>query len=178
MSNTQAKKSKWLYIALFMLVVMGFIIFRLINPSVGFKYFEPSYLPSNVSIKAKRISITRGYTQVEQNFRTEDWVYSISEYKAAVPIGSADQNLDAQSIKPTCNLQVSPLGMSYRVCHWIDYGRINVHEVKFIKEGTFVNVQIPTTLQEQISINQIDKFVDSFKKKSTVGIPVLRFNGA
>lgn len=171
------KKRKWPYILTFLILVIGYVIFRQFNPSIGFNYYEPSYLPPNVSIKAQRVSITRGDIQVEQNFRTEDWVYSIREYKAGEPIGTADQNYDPQSIKPTCSLRTSPAQMQYRICHWVDYGRIDVHEVKFIKDGTFIDTQIPSSIDKPISLQQIDQFVDSFKKASTIGFPVLRSNG-
>jgi hypothetical protein len=159
------------------MLVIGYVIFRQLNPSIGFKYYEPFSLPPNVSIKTKRVSITRGDIQVEQNFRTEDWVYSIREYKAQESIGTADQNYDPQSVKPTCNLRTSSAKMQYHICHWIDYGRIDVHEIKFIKDGTFINTQIPSSITVPISLSQIDQFVDSFKKASTIGFPVLRSNG-
>jgi len=161
------------------LLVLAFFVFRYLEPDVGFRYYEPAYLPPGVSIKEKRISVIgdgANNTAVEQNFRTENWVYEIQEYRAEYTdtIGGADQNYDPKSTQPTCNTRVSPEKMLYRLCHWIDYGRIDVHEVKFIKNGTFVNVQIPTILQQQVTIQEIDKFVDSFQQKSTIGLPVLR----
>ena len=173
------KKSTILTIIVSLVLVIGFVVFRIFNPNVGFTYYEPSYLPPGISIKAKRISINKyAPTQVEQNFRTEDWVYSISEYKASEEIGSTEQNYDEKSTKPTCNIETSPAMTKYRLCHWIDYGKIDVHEIKFIKGGTFINAQIPTKTSEVISVEDIDKFVDSFNKKSTIGLPVLRSSGA
>jgi hypothetical protein len=173
------KKFIWLAVVLLVLSGLGYVVFRIFNPSVGFAYYEPSYLPPNVAIRAKRISINEyASTQVEQNFRTEDWVYSIREYKATRPIGSAEQNYDDKSTEPTCSMFITPQKIEYRLCHWIDYGKINVHEVKFIKGTTFINTQIPTKVEEQISVEEISRFVDSFEKKSTVGLPVLRSSGA
>lgn len=134
-------------------------------------------MPPNVSIKARRISImSHSSTAVEQNFRTTDWVYEIQEYKADSSIGFAEQNYDPTSIKPTCDILTSPGRQQYRLCHWIDYGRIDVHQVIFIKDGTYIRSDIPTTLQERITVQQIGKYVDSFKQKSTIGLPVLRSN--
>ncbi len=178
MSKTHIRKFKWAYILLFFVLAIGYVIFRFFNPSVGFTYYEPSYVPANISVKTKRISITRGNVQVEQDFRTEDWVYSISEYKSDESIGDAKQNYDPKSITPTCEIRISPVKTQYRLCHWIDYGKIDVHEIKFIKNGTFIDAQIPTELKDQITVDQLDTFVDSFKKKSTIGLPVLRSNGA
>jgi hypothetical protein len=172
------KKYRWGLLAVLVVIVTGIAADRVINPPLPFKYFEPAYLPPGVSVKAKRISVTRGSTEAEQNFRTEDWVYSIREYKATEGIGQAKQDYDARSIQPTCILLTTSKGMPFRLCHWTDYGRIGVYEVKFIKEGTFVNAQIPTTLQQRISSHQMATFVDSFARKSSRGFPVLRSNGA
>lgn len=167
-------------ILIFVFTVVAFIVFRSFNPSVGFKYFEPAYLPADTSIKARRIVINKYVpASVGQNFRTEDWVYSIIEDKAEnySDIGTADQNYDEKSIKPTCVIDSSPNNMRYRICHWIDYGRIDVHEASFIKEGTFIYSQIPTKTSQRISVEDIEKYIDSFKRKSTFGLPVLRSNG-
>lgn len=169
----------FLSLILLALLVVGFLVFRYFEPDVGFAYYEPVYLPPGVSIKEKRISIIGdgpNNTAVEQNFRTEDWVYEIQEYKtdATATIGTADQNYNPKSNQPTCDIRVSPQKVQYRLCHWIDYGRIDVHELKFTKSTTFINVQMPTTLQQGVTIQDIDKFVDSFHQKSTLGLPVLR----
>jgi hypothetical protein len=179
MRKTHVPKFKWLGVALLVLLVIGFIIFRHANPSVGFRYYEPSYLPPNVSIKEKRISISKSNVSVDQNFRTEDWVYSIIEDKddGSTSIGTANQDYDAKSVKPTCNIQSSPANIKYRICHWIDYGRINVHEVTFIKNGTYIYSSIPTATDQEISTQEIGNYVDSFAPKSTMGLPVLRSIG-
>jgi hypothetical protein len=173
------KKIIILVVALITFLVIGFIVFRHINPSVGFRYYEPSYLPPNVSIREKRIDISESNVSVDQNFRTEDWVYSIIEDKddGSSSIGTANQDYDAKSVGPTCNIQNSPEKMKYRVCHWIDYGRINVHEVIFIKNGTYIYSAIPTTTDQEISPQETGKYVDSFTPKSTIGLPVLRSTG-
>lgn len=175
--NDHVKKFDRLYASLFLLCALALTTYRLSNPGVGFVYYEPTYLPPHISIKAKRISITRGNISVEQNFRTEDWVYSIAESRVNRSIGSANQDYRPESIKPTCSIRATQAGTQYRACHWIDYGRINVHEIKFVKGRTFIDAQIPTTVNQEINLQQLDTFVDSFTKKSTRGFPVLRSNG-
>lgn len=166
-----------MYVAATIIILIGAAIFRFFNPSLGFKYFEPSYLPPNISIKEKRIAISSGFVTAEQNFRTVDWVYEIQEYKADSSIGSADQKYDVNSTEPSCSILTSFAGQQYRLCHWIDYGRIGVYEVKFIKDGTFISSQVPTTLQQKLNVSEISQYVDSFKLKSSIGIPVLRSSG-
>jgi len=169
-----------LYAALALILVLSisYAVFRQFNPNIGFAYYEPTYLPPHVSIKAKLISMGHpGPIAVEQNFRTEDWVYSIREVKAETEIGTADQDYDPTSVKPTCNIQTSPAKMRYRLCHWIDYGHIDVHEIMFRKGDTFITVMMPTSLDNPLRMTDIDHFVDSFEKKSTIGLPVLRLSG-
>lgn len=184
MTRTLVTKKRITILVVFVLLLAGALaIIRIYNPDVGFTYFEPAYLPPNVSIKAKRISTFKNYselTQVEQNFRTEDWVYGIREAREDIfsGIGTASQDYDPTSVKPTCNLSTTPAGMQYRLCHWIDYGRINVHEVIFIKDGTRVYSQIPTETSQDVSIEDIEKYVDSFEQKSTLWFPVLHSIGA
>ena len=175
-SNTNKRNKKRLLLVIFAigLVIVGWFVFRWFNPNVGFTYYEPAYVPPNVAIEARRINITPRSTMVEQDFRTVDWVYEIQEYKAAGSIGTAEQNYDPKSVKPTCDILTSPAKQQYRLCHWIDYGRIDVHQVIFIKNGTYVRSEIPTTVQQQITIQQINKYVDSFKRHSTFDIHVLR----
>jgi hypothetical protein len=74
-----SKKQLLFIIFAALILAIGWFVFRWFNPSVGFKYYEPSYLPPNVSIKDRRISITPYNKAVEQNFRTVDWVYEIKE---------------------------------------------------------------------------------------------------
>ncbi len=167
---------KRLVIGLVVLVagIVGFFIYTHTNPRLGFKYYEPSYLPPNISIKAERVAIVGETVSVEQNFRTEDWVYSIHQYKAEGTIGGANQDYDPTSVSPTCSLNTSSNNTRYRVCHWIDYGRIDVQQIKLIKDTTFIDVQIPSDLDNPISLQDIDKFVDSFQQKNTRGFSVLR----
>lgn len=176
-SNNQGNKRRALLsICVILVLVVGWFIFRLFNPSVGFSYYQPSYLPPTVSIKARRISVLPSSKEVEQDFRTVDWVYEIQEYKANSSIGTAQQDYNPKSVEPTCDILTSPAKQRYRLCHWIDYGHIDVHQVIFIKNGTYIRSDIPTTLQQQITIPQIGKYVDSFKQKSTIGLPVISSN--
>lgn len=178
--GAMSKRYLWLGLSVAIVAAIGYGIFRFFNPSVGFTYYEPSYLPARTSIKARQIYlfVPSSRFMVEQNFRTENWIYSISEYKTDSGIGSAMQDYDAKSVKPTCNINTTPVKTRYRLCHWIDYGKIDVHEVRFYKGETFVRSFIPTELSQEISIQEIEKYIDSFSPKSTIGLPVLRSNGA
>jgi hypothetical protein len=133
----------------------------------GFKYLEPKKLPPGVKIVGKRISVMseagKVYgVQAEINLRPVDWVYSIRESKSdgPAPVASA-QNYDPNSVKPSCSQESTPKH-SYRLCHWIDYGTINVYEVKFAQGGTFIDAQIPLETKDQISVSSFNSFVDSF----------------
>jgi hypothetical protein len=173
------RKQLVISLAVLAMAIIAGAIFRYNNPSVGFTYFEPAYLPAGTSIKAKRIDISKGYTSVDQNFRTEDWVYGIVEHRVddTGSIDAASQNYDPESVEPTCSFSTTPAHMRYRLCHWVDYGRIDVHEVIFIKGNTYIYSEIPTGTDQTISVEQVEKYIDSFQQKSTLGLPVLRSAG-
>jgi hypothetical protein len=172
------KKHKLLVLYLDILIIFfAAIIFHFFNPSLGFHYFEPTYLPPNVSIKQKRITMYPKDSRAELNFRTEDWVYQITEGKTNNgSVGDSPQNYDSKSIKPTCVIKDTPANMHYRLCHWIDYGRIDVHEVTFTKNGTGILLRMPSETKQDITIDQIERFIDSFQPKSIHGIKINRYS--
>ncbi|MDB5176236.1 MAG: hypothetical protein JWM81_1094 [Candidatus Saccharibacteria bacterium] len=178
-ASNGVKHHLYRYIALAAFLLIGLAGYHYLHPALGFSYYEPSYLPPGVAIKAKRILIANGRATASLNFRTEDWVYEIIESKAGEDtVGPSDHNYDAKSVKPTCKGVLSAHGQPYRLCHWIDYGKISVYEVAFIKGGTMIHAQIPTRLQQTVSTDEVGHFVDSFAAKRAVGLPVLRSNAA
>jgi hypothetical protein len=62
----RASSKKYVIIVFLTIViaVIAYTVFRQINPRVGFKYFEPAYLPPSTSIKEKRISIRMPMTEL------------------------------------------------------------------------------------------------------------------
>src|SRR5438046_788569 len=86
--NTPRKKGAVLVGATILIIVVIGIIAQFINTKVAFKHFEPTYLPSGLLIKDKRIARSYGNIQNNQNFRTEDWVYAIDEYASDSRTGS------------------------------------------------------------------------------------------
>jgi hypothetical protein len=151
------------------------------NSRFGFQYYKPTNLPAGFHITDKRIDIANPDGQLygisaELNLRTEDWVYAIRESRAnseASPDSSSTRtnlrNYDPKSVAVTCEEQTSPKGQPYRLCHWIDYGRISVYEVNFVKGGTFINTQLPGTINVVVPVYQISNYVDSFVKASATG---------
>jgi hypothetical protein len=153
------------------------------DPVVGFQMLEPTKLPPGIKITDKRLSFKHSAphkirnVSAELNFRTEDWVYSIQESKAEAGDNEDTvtdlRNFDQSSVMPTCTQGKTPKGQAYRLCHWIDYGRINVYEVKNVQQGVFIDTLFPTSLQKPITIEDIDAYVDSFKPTSPAGLPIL-----
>lgn len=148
----------------------------LLDKQQGFQVLMPKSLPSGQKITGQRINIwhqrdeegipTRKIESLsaELNLRKEDWVYAIREYRAFSDEGTKTRltNYDATSVQPTCIQQTSLQRTTYRLCHWIDYGRISVFEVKFVKQQTYIWTTFPTTLQKPISAQELDEYVDSF----------------
>lgn len=155
------------------------------DPVAGFTMLQPTALPLGIKITDRRLSMdhdsqthkTIKYVSAELNFRTEDWVYSI--YESKLEAGAADEtvtdlrNFDQSSVLPTCTQGTSPKGQIYRLCHWIDYGRISVYEVKNIQQGVYIRTMFPASLQKPITIKQVDSYVDSFKPIDPTGLPIL-----
>lgn len=160
------------------------------DPHVGFQMYTPTKLPEGFRITGKRISVSSAHfydkkngdphkperVTLEMNLRTEDWVYSIRELRVGIysdsknDIASTVNNYDPTSTKPSCTNRTSGQGREYRLCHWVDYGRISVFEVKFIEENTLIETTFPASLQKPIESNEIDTFVDSFQKADPEGI--------
>jgi hypothetical protein len=161
------------------LVRQFYSVYPLWNSTYGFQYYTPTQLPSGFKIMDKRVDIisyggkTHGVS-AELNLRTEDWVYEIMESRhtdeqTTTPL----TNYDPHSIGVTCEQQTSPKGQEYRLCHWVDYGKISVFEAKFIKGNTFINTTFPTTTDKVVPVSEISNYVDSFKKSNTAGWSVL-----
>lgn len=152
----------------------------LANPQYGFQFYAPTKLPPGFSIKKRTINILTpdgklyGIT-AELDFRTEDGVYSVTERKASVSpedTTTALHNYDTNSVGVTCTQEQTPHKRSYRLCHWIDYGRISVYEIKFVEGSTYITTTFPAGLHQDISNNQLSDYVDSFVLSNTFGFTI------
>jgi hypothetical protein len=181
MEAAKNEKLTGAYIVLgIIILVVALVIYWIAHtffPSLGFTYYEPTYLPPGVSIKERRIDIYHNNNKTaEMNFRTVDWVYSLAEYPSEGNnnLGTARQNFSVDSIKPTCSLLTTPQKTKYRLCHWVDYGHYSVYEVRFTHGGTYMWGRLVENLSTKLGPTEIGKFIDSFQPKSTHGFPVLR----
>lgn len=194
------KFSKWPTLCATALVVVGVGAVWLANqstrnpldePAVGFQMYTPRKLPDGFQITDKRISVHSTYfydkengdpnkirdVTLEMNLRHEDWVYAIvqrrakSDHKAEVT--ATYTGYDSTSITPSCMNRTSDTGKRYRLCHWVDYGKISVFEVKFIEGDTYIDTTFPTTLQNSIEVSEIDRYVESFEATKPEGIETL-----
>jgi len=138
------------------------------DSKLGFQFYEPGFLPSGFRVTDKRVSVFESGGKVrgvaaEMNFRTEDWAYGILESRHAGQDVHTDlRNFDPTSKEVTCTQGASPSNKAYRLCHWLDYGRISVYEIQFVQEGTFIDVQFPAAKDVAIHGADIEKFIDSF----------------
>lgn len=141
----------------------------------GFQPYKPQKLPNGQRITASRMSVSQSNGKVYgisvgMNLRPapHNWVYSISERRAHLYEGDTQRvttglrNFDASSKEPTCTQRVTPEKRSYRLCHWTDYERINVYEVNFIQEKTFISTKFPANIDHSIAAHELDEYVDSF----------------
>ena len=184
-----SKKNVLLIVGAILVLSLAYLLYMTINPLANpkyyFQYYSPTRLPVGFHITAKRIDVSGSDGQtygvsVDLNFRTEDWVYGISESKAnsdSSPDSSTTattlNNYSPSSVGVTCRQVSSPKGQSYRLCHWIDYGRISVYEINFIKSGTYIGTQFPGTLQHVVPVSEISDYVDSFEKSIALEFPIV-----
>lgn len=141
----------------------------------GFQFYRPGFLPPSFRITEERVSVSESNGKVfgvsaGLNFRTEDWVYSIQESKAASQEATTSlRNFDPTSKEVTCGQETSPKGIAYRLCHWVDYDKISVYELKFVKDSTYIDVKLPAAKDAIVADVDLDRFVDSFKEADAPG---------
>jgi hypothetical protein len=149
------------------------------NSRVGFQFLVPTQLPNGFHITGKWINIEHGASgalrsvSVEMNLRAEDGVYDIQESQATNEDTSTSlRNFNPMSVSPTCTSKESLKGKQYRLCHWVDYGKISVYEVEVIIQGVYIHTSFPTTRDHVISDEELGAFVDSFVPSDPGGIPI------
>lgn len=156
-------------------VTVSYGISRVAPPKLTFTYYEPSYLPPNVSVRDKSIMDFHGDRSVWLSLAPA--IYAIQETSGPDGIPSAAENYDPTSVKPTCHIGKTPNKTPYRVCHWIDYGRTNVNEVQFGHGNTWIVSWVPTSLDQHLTIDQIERYIDSFAPKSPQSLPIKYSSG-
>jgi len=192
MNKVNRRRLKWAAVLVFSAVCLLYIAYWYIstNPlsiptKYSFQYYNPTKLPAGFAITAKRIDIglATNAPVAEMNLRTEDWVYEISESDGGLAEPTTTEvdvnNYTPNSVKPTCTGITSSQKQYYRLCHWLDYGRISVYEVKFMKydnnheNPTFIVTEFPSTKDRIIDQSEIDNYVDSFVKARASGFKLL-----
>lgn len=142
----------------------------LADPKWGFQFYTPQQLPSGFRVAGSRISVGSSDGKIfgvsaEMNYGTTNWIYSLSEYRNdGTQERTSLRNFDTNSVSPTCTQRVTRANQDYRLCHWIDYGRISVYEIKFVKNGTAFNSTFPAKKGQIIPMMELDAYVDSFEK--------------
>lgn len=157
------------------------------NPKFGFQYYKPTELPSGFRISEKRIDLGMRPQDMaaEMNLRNGDWVYEIREtngnFSDPSAMSTTANNYNPLSSSVTCSARVSPKEQGYRLCHWVDYGRISVYEVRFLKydkdkagNSTFIDTEFPAIISKVISSSEINKYVDSFTKTRATGFKLMQ----
>ena len=190
---------KYLIIAACVIVgvaLAALVYYAVSAPRLNFTYYTPTYLPPGVSI-AKRTLFIQNYQSggdpfgktvtdksVTLSFRDVDNVYSIHERSAtqyqdiiSERIQTSDSNFDASSIKPTCRQMTTSKKISYRLCHWIDYDRYSVYEMNFVRDDTWISVQMNTTKDQPFKLSDLNSFIDSFQPGNTRELTVKTIQG-
>jgi hypothetical protein len=171
---------KLILLCLFLASIVGFSLWcaqkawlynhPLFDPKWGFQFYVPQQLPSGIHATGSRIDVGSSDGKIfgvsaEMNYGTTNWIYSLSEYRSdGTQERTSLRNFDTNSVLPTCTQRVTRANQDYRLCHWIDYGRISVYEIKFTKNGTAFHSAFPAKKGQVIPMSELDAYVDSFKK--------------
>lgn len=138
------------------------------DAKVGFTFLMPNKLPPGFSVKSKHIYVSHGTNNtltsaaVEMSFRSQDAVYSIQEWRATNEnIYTSLHNFNTSTSAVTCTQSTSNEGHLFRLCHWIDYGKVSVYEVESIIDGTYVHTTFPAKIGQTITMGELQSFVDS-----------------
>lgn len=160
----------------------------------GATYFVPNYLPAGVDIKRRTLFLTEfreggdpdgklvHLVSVSLSFRDVDNVYGINEY----PSSQSDEksltaeidNYSTLSATPTCKQSRASADMPFRLCHWIDYDRYDVYEMKFVKDKTYIWVELMANKGTTMSESELQHFVGSFEPANPSNLTVRRSSGA
>lgn len=186
------KNQKIVLLAAILLVIAFSLAFLLMvkhdtenaNPlrdsKLGFQYLYPAQLPRGIHIVSQRIDASHSpggqfaSVAAEMTFRQEDWVYGIRETKLkGENIPTQLNNYSVASTKPSCKQVAMSHQSSFRLCHWIDYGRISVFEVKLVKAGVYIEATLPTSIDKPITESELRTFVSSFEPADPSGLPIL-----
>lgn len=151
------------------------------DPSVGFQPYEPQSVPGGFTVTGMRFQLktarhdTPKTLSLEINIRAEDWVYVIQQTRANNTSHSEARttlhNFNPASMHPTCAQLLSVKKQEYRLCHWTD-SAYSVFEVKFFKDGTYIEAAFPYKKDTPFVPEEFNNFVDSFQKIDGRDIPV------
>lgn len=78
-------------------------------------------------------------------------------------IVTQDSNFSNKSQEPSCTQRLTAKKQSYRLCHWMT-GDVSSYEIRFIKHETYVRSLLPGSLEKPYSLEELDTYVDSFKR--------------
>ncbi len=151
------------------------------DSKVGFRLLYPNTLPPGYAVKTKTIYIHHSRPHVLKDasivmsFRKQDALYGIQERRANNEDTTTTKldNFDPVSKEPTCTQRQTPKGQEYRLCHWIEFGKVSVFEVKLIMQGIYFQATFPASQDAPLSETELNAFIDSLHVINPSGISIM-----
>ena len=157
-------------IAVLLLGVLGYGVYRWRATRIDFTYFEPSSLPASATLAQRRLikdERNNGtFVRTRQRFQAKDgWYYTITQWSGQH--ASAGGGLTKDPRVTSCNWVETPHKQTYRLCYR--------HAEDMMT--TYVELNRGTTYLELSFSNRVEQaaittMIDSLKPASTLWLPV------
>ena len=157
-------------IAVLLLGILGYGVYRWRATRIDFTYFEPSSLPANATLAQRRLikdERNNGtFVRTKQSFRAKDgWYYTITQWSGQH--ASAGGGLTKDPRVASCNWVETPHKQTYRLCY--RYARDMITTYVELNRGT---TYLELSFSHRVEQAAITTMIDSLKPASTLWLPV------
>lgn len=158
-------------IAVLLLGILGYGVYRWRATRIDFTYFEPSSLPASGTLAQRRLikdERNNGtFIRTTQNFRAKDgWYYGITQWPGRH--ASAGGGLTKDPRIASCRWVETPHKQTYRLCYHHADEMLTTH-VELNRGTTYLELYFPRRIEQA----DITTMIDSLKPASTLWLPVI-----
>ena len=157
-------------IAVLLLGVLGYGVYRWRATRIDFTYFEPSSLPASATLAQRRLirdERNNGtFVRTKQRFRAKDgWYYTITQWSGQH--ASAGGGLTKDPRVASCSWVETPHKQTYRLCYRHVEDMITTY-VELNRGTTYLELSFSHRVEQAA----ITTMIDSLKPASTRSLPV------
>lgn len=190
LSQPKTIKGKvFLVLAIILFILFSIVliqrIYRYYNPQslITYKIYEPTYLPDGLTINERilRYETPDLLWWVKPEVSVSARAYAGDNYVSIYNIATTDEDIDScntgsNSDSGSCEMHTSPGGVLYkRTLGYIFsdpntrplvYDLLISEGVSFVRGGTLAGFSMPRDDHQPLSVEELDKIVDSFQEVS------------